>query len=214
MAAADVPLGALLEPAARAAWGLADSVGSCTGCVTATLSAAAFVCFVPLTHGLGGRALFGPVSWSPRATLFKGGASFITFQILSWSFWGAALLAALAAGANLLAAVAPPASALPSSVLAGAAVCGSVLAEVLMVSSLLTFQARAQPRREYRMRACATTPRLARARPANDAARGAAPARAWRARVARAPALRGCARFAVRQAVTRLGTNATEKRFC
>ena len=124
-----------------AVWDLAEGVGSCTGCVTATVSAAACLAFVPLTHGLGGHILYGATSWSPRATLFRGGASFITFQILSWTAWAAATLAALAAAANVLFAIAH--AALPSTVLAGAAFCGAVLAEVLMVSSLLTFQVRA-----------------------------------------------------------------------
>jgi len=127
-----------------AVWDLAENVGSCTGCVTATVSAAAFLALTPVTHALGGRTLFGASSWSPRATLFKGGASFITFQVLAWTFWASATLLLLAAAANVLFAIAH--RALPSTVLAGAAVCGAVLAEVLMVSSLLTFQARQRPR--------------------------------------------------------------------
>jgi len=120
-----------------AVWDLAEGVGSCTGCVTATMSAAACLVFVPVTHAWVGRLLFGATSWSPRATLFRGGASFITFQVLSWTFWAAATLAALAAAADVLLAIAL--AALPSTVLAGAALCGGLLAEVLMISSLLTF---------------------------------------------------------------------------
>ena len=120
-----------------AVWDLAEGVGSCTGCVTATVSAAAFLALTPATHAIAGRALFGASSWSPRATLFKGGASFITFQVLAWTFWASATLLLIAAVANVLFAIAH--RALPSTVLAGAAVCGAVLAEVLMVSSLLTF---------------------------------------------------------------------------
>jgi hypothetical protein len=135
-----------------AAWELVDGVGSSTaanGYGATLLAAAATLAIVPVTHGVGGRLLFGAASWSPRATLFKGGAAFITFQVLAWTFWGATVLAGLAAAADLLAAFAH--GGLPSTVLAGAAVCGSVLAEVLMVSSLLTFQARAPlPRAGFR----------------------------------------------------------------
>ena len=110
----------------------------CHGCVPGLLAVALFVPLVPLTHGLGGRLLFGKASWSPKSTFLRGGTGFLALQTLSWTFWAFAVVAALAGGA---AAHRVGVHHL-TPVLSRAAVSGCLLAEVLLVASLLTFQVR------------------------------------------------------------------------